>query len=104
MKKVLLVILTLSLAACLNTNAAIQQPATNTPTPQATATDSPTATNEPTVCTVTAGSLHIRSGPGLSYPVIGYLFAGDIVTIEGTRGNWYEIGTGFIHSKYCERK
>lgn len=99
MKRILTLILSLTLAACLDTSAAIQQPATPSPTLQATAT----ATEAPKVCTVTADALHIRSGAGVTYSVIGYLKAGDIVTIQNQRGAWYEIGAGWIHSKYCEK-
>ena len=106
MKKVLTVLfLCLTLAACLDTSAALQQPATRTPTATNTtqATASATATEPaPMTCKVIADALHVRSGAGVSYSVIGYLKAGDIVTIEGTRGDWYDIGAGFIHSKYCK--
>lgn len=110
MQKVLTLVLCLTLAAC-NLNydpyAVLQQPAPSitpttidkpgTPAPAATAARS---------CTVTAQALHMRTGAGLSYAVIGYLQAGAIVTIQTQRGAWYEVttasGAGFIHSQYCE--
>lgn len=102
MKKILLtVILFLTLAACkwsYDPYAAFQQPANPSPAPTATATEAPK------VCTVTADALHIRSGAGVTYSVIGYLKAGDIVTVINQRGAWYDIGAGWIHSKYCEVK
>lgn len=103
MKRILItLILSLTLAACLDTSAAIQQPASPSPTPQ----DTPTATATepaPMQCTVTAEALHVRSGPGLSHSVMGYLYAGDIVTIESQRGAWYDIGAGWVHGNYCKR-
>ena len=106
MKKVLTVLfLCLTLAACLDTSAALQQPATRTPTATNTtqATASTTATEPaPMTCTVTAEALHVRSGAGLSYAVIGYLYAGDIVTIKTQRGAWLDIGAGWVHSHFCE--
>lgn len=60
----------------------------------------------PGTCTVTAEGLHLRDAPTVNGIVIGWLFAGDVATIESTRGAWYEVttsrGAGFIHSHYCE--
>jgi uncharacterized protein YgiM (DUF1202 family) len=53
---------------------------------------------------VTAEALHVRSGAGVSFAVVGYLKAGDIVTIQNQRGAWLDTGAGWIHSKYCEVK
>ena len=85
---------------------------TVTPTPTATTTATETTPTEPAPmqCAVTAKALHIRSGAGAENPVTGYLYAGDIVTIQNQRGAWYDItspsgiGDGWIHSNYCERK
>jgi len=43
---------------------------------------------------VDAPSLHIRSGPGLTYDVIGSLKKGDRVKIHSSSGDWYEISIG----------
>lgn len=105
LKKVITVLFVcLTLAACLDTGAALKQPATLTPTPQPT--DNPTATEPaPMQCKVTAGALHVRSGAGVEYAVIGYLRAGEIVTVKTQRGTWFEIGADrWVHSKYCEVK
>lgn len=103
MKRILTLILSLTLAACLDTSAAIQQPANPSPTPQATATTSEhVRIVELPQCTVTADALHIRGGAGVTYSVIGYLKAGDIVTVQDQRGAWYDIGAGWVHSKYCK--
>lgn len=95
-------LLVLTLAACLETGAALQQPATPTPQPTDNPTATATATEAPQVCQVTAQALNIRSGPGLSYAVIGWIYAGDIVTVKTQRGAWYQTGRGWIHSHYCE--
>jgi uncharacterized protein YgiM (DUF1202 family) len=100
MNKVISLLLVFVLAACLDIpDAAI--PATMPPSPQ----DTPTATDPgPNLCTVTAEALHVRSGAGVSFAVVGYLKAGDIVTIQNQRGAWLDTGAGWIHSKYCEVK
>lgn len=43
---------------------------------------------------VDAPSLHIRSGPGLTYDVIGSLKKGDRVKIHSSSDDWYEISIG----------
>jgi uncharacterized protein YgiM (DUF1202 family) len=46
------------------------------------------ATNTPVVtCTVTAFHLHVRSGPGVEYHVVGYLDYGAMVQIYGRATN-----------------
>ena len=109
MQKVFTLLLVLTLAACVEYPSAAQ-PAPLTPTPTQTAPATATASNTATaaeVCTVTAAeALHVRSGAGVAFGVIGYLYAGDIVTIQSTRGNWYEVtiahGEGWINSNYCK--
>ena len=39
-------------------------------------------------------SLHIRSGPGLTYSVTGSLKKGEQVDVISTSGDWYEIQNG----------
>lgn len=75
-----------------------------TPAPHPTIRPKATDTPAPNDCTVTAQSLHVRSGAGVSYSVIGYLYAGEIVAIQTQRGAWLDIGAGWVHSKYCEVK
>lgn len=77
------------------------------PSPAPPITQGPTETPiTPGTCTVTADSLHLRDAPSIDGIVIGWLFAGDVATIESTRGAWYQVqtdrGAGFIHSQYCE--
>ena len=55
-------------------------------------------------CTVTAGALNFREGPGMSYAVKQILRKGDrLEVIE--RGAWLHVSTGtatgFIYSAYC---
>lgn len=48
--------------------------------------------------------LNLRSGSGMSYDVIGHLFAGDDVEIVSENGDWYEVvvkeRTGYVHKDY----
>lgn len=61
------------------------------------------------VCTVTAGSLHLRAAPGISAQVIGYLYAGDVLTIlpDPPAESWIRVQsgdlTGWINSNYCTK-
>ena len=83
-------------------------PATDTPEP--TATDEPTETPEPTETaeaeatateeeetglTVDVGA-NVRSGPGVAYPVVANLAAGDTAAVLGkdSSGTWFAIETG----------
>ncbi|GEM_PF-4231081 len=103
MTRILILFLTLSLAACnyVDPIAALQQqPVTVTPSPTTDTHPNMLGSAELPQCTVT-GALNVRSGPGVSHAVIGYLYAGDIVTIQTQRGAWLNIGNGWIHSKYC---
>lgn len=64
-------------------------------------TSSTTYANNQTV-TVDTKSLHIRSGPGLTYTVIGSLKKGNQVDVLATSGDWLQIsvgnGTGWVAS------
>lgn len=50
--------------------------------------------------------LNIRSGPGLEYPVVGYVGRGEWVEIQSSAGSWYQgrvsaTGvSGFMHGNY----
>lgn len=57
--------------------------------------------------TVTGPSLNLRSGPGLSHPVISQLNEGDIVVIlERTDDEWYHINyhgeIGYVNSQFLK--
>ena len=56
--------------------------------------------------TITANSLHVRSGPAKTYKSLGYVKKGDKVTVTATAGDWYKIefkkGTGYISKKYTK--
>ncbi|GGJ10059.1 hypothetical protein GCM10010885_19030 [Alicyclobacillus cellulosilyticus] len=50
---------------------------------------------------VTTMSVHVRSGPGTNYPVIGSLDGGTVVTVIHTRGTWDQVAladgrTGYV--------
>lgn len=107
--KRLLLLTSLALTACLTVPTATPTgtPAIASPTPSPaiaslTPSSTPISDPGPNLCTVTADALHIRSGAGVTYSVIGYLKAGDIVTVVNQRGAWYDIGVGWIHSNYCK--
>jgi PKD repeat protein len=82
----------------------------STPTPTPTQPSTPTPTPAPATPTVTARvNLHIRSGPGTNYPVVGVLLAGQSAQITGVSadGNWWQIsfagaqnGRGWISAYY----
>lgn len=84
--------------------------------PMVTATASPspppsipslTATPQDVTCTVTAERLHLRAMPGISAQVIGYLYAGDVLTVlpDPPVDSWIRVRagdlTGWINSHYC---
>jgi len=66
----------------------------NTPLPQ------PTATKNIFVAVVKTTALHIRSGPGIAYPVTGWLHAGDSVTVLGCRHGWAKLAGGWVNAAY----
>jgi len=60
----------------------------------------------PAVCVVTADVLHLRTGPGIEYRVIGWLYSGDALAVL-TPGAWAQVQTstgayGWINSLICE--
>jgi phage protein U len=44
--------------------------------------------------TITVKSVHIRSGPGTNYKILGYAFKGDTLTVYGQSNGWYSLGGG----------
>jgi SH3-like domain-containing protein len=61
----------------------------------------------PPSCTVTAYTLNMRTGAGMSYAVKWILEQGDRLQIAATAGDWLKIETaqhvtGWIHSHYCK--
>ena len=69
--------------------------------PLVVATATPQPVSVETTCTVT-GDLNIRSGPGMAWGVIGWLYAGESVTVSGAVGDWLRLESGWAHSKYLE--
>lgn len=43
---------------------------------------------------ITVKSVHIRSGPGVQYKVLGYAMNGDELTVYGEKNGWYDLGGG----------
>lgn len=41
--------------------------------------------------TVAANTIRLRSGPGISFPAVGELKKGDVVTRRGSKGDWLKI-------------
>lgn len=72
--------------------------------PTETAATAAPTTALPSVGWITADSLRVRGGAGLSYEVIGGLKEGDQVNITGKSGDWYTIRfgdtTGYISAQY----
>ncbi len=72
---------------------------TATPTPTLPAADSTTQAN------VLVSSLNVRQGPGVDYPIVGVVFAGEIFEIVGTsNSHWVQVvtaagETGWISGK-----
>lgn len=91
-----IVVFSLLLAACL---VVPQEIIETTVTPASVAT----ATADTLVCTVTAYALNVRQCPGVECGVIGWLTRGESVSVQNQRGAWYDIGAGWIHSKYCKK-
>ncbi|MCF0168767.1 MAG: SH3 domain-containing protein, partial [Bacteroidales bacterium] len=48
--------------------------------------------------------LHLRTGAGMSYDIIGYLKPGQQVEVIGDAGDWYKVTipeqTGYVHGDY----
>lgn len=77
----------------------------NTGDTKATATAAATTAPLPATGWITADSMRVLGGPGLSHEVIGGLSMGDKVEITGRTGDWYQIrfgtsGTGYVSGQY----
>ena len=85
---------------------ALEQPASRSPTHTPVSAETVT----PPSCRVIAQeSLNLRDGPGMSYKVIHWLKAGDVLTItnEPAAGPWIQVTTdkrvtGWINSNFCK--
>jgi uncharacterized protein YgiM (DUF1202 family) len=107
--KILMVLALMILTSCdamavqpmiTNTLPVRTQPATETSTPVHL---SPTGVNTATLIVtyvIRTEILNIRSGPGTSYSVIGYLRAGDVVSAK-CDGNWCILDTKGYVLKAC---
>ncbi|HZD41974.1 MAG TPA: SH3 domain-containing protein, partial [Terriglobales bacterium] len=54
-----------------------------------------------------ASGANLRTGPGLSYPVVDILMAQTPLRIEGKNGDWYSVTTlegekGYVHQSLIE--
>ncbi|MFZ6029885.1 MAG: SH3 domain-containing protein [Chloroflexota bacterium] len=103
--------------ACETTTPADTGTATPTPTPRPASptptmlasTATPDDGRRPTpptptmkACTVTSLALNVRSGPGLDYPAVDWLRAGERITITNQVDEWLHAHTGWIKSSYCK--
>jgi phage protein U len=65
-----------------------------------------TTTNSSGTGTVTATILNVRTGPGVTYKILGGLSKGRKVSIISSSGNWYKISynssTGYVYKKYIK--
>lgn len=107
-KKILFLLPLLALACSITPAASLAAMVTPSPSPSPTPfTPSPTAS--PQVCTVTAESLHLRAMPGTDAEVIGYLYAGEVLTIlpDPPAESWIRVRagnlTGWINFHYCKK-
>ena len=54
--------------------------------------------------TVTGNQVNLRTGPGLQYTRIAYLYKGDPLTITGNKNGWYAVSykgsQGYVYSDY----
>lgn len=41
--------------------------------------------------TINATDVRLRSGPGTSYSILGYVSTGDTMTVTGSSGDWYKV-------------
>ena len=85
--------------------AAMQAPAATVETHSTWNEFTPSPT--PQHCTVTAETLNLRAGPGTSYQVKAWLFAGDLLTITQDGGGWLQVidpsgAAGWVNSMYCK--
>jgi lipoprotein-anchoring transpeptidase ErfK/SrfK len=73
-----------------------------TPTPPAPTLLPPTSTPAPEPARVVAGEagVNVRSGPGTTYAVLGYLAAEEQASVTGRYGDWWQIahagGSGWV--------
>jgi uncharacterized protein YgiM (DUF1202 family) len=66
-----------------------------------------TATNRPLRCMVVANSLYVRYGPGVEYPVAGYLYYGTTVKVVAQAqaadgGAWAQVDRGWVNQRWLE--
>jgi uncharacterized protein YgiM (DUF1202 family) len=71
-----------------------------------TMTPSAAPSKIPTVCTVSAQSLHLRDCAGLTCTVIAWLSQGEQLDVQEKDSDWVKVTTpagqiGWVHSKYC---
>ena len=119
MKRIIIALLCLSLASLACSTSIVKPTATPgagtetqipAPTPPAV-TPTITATARPEFCTVSAGTLNLRSAPAFSgSDVLAWLNKGERVNIlpGPPSGEWVKVITadnltGWINSTYCER-
>lgn len=112
MKRLLLLLPLLSLACSITPAMVAATPSPSPPPPSPIPSPTEQAQDIRTqyaVCTVMAGSLHLRAMPGTSAQVIGYLYAGDVLTIlpDPPVESWIRVQsgdlTGWINSNYCTK-
>lgn len=107
--KILLLLLPLLALACVFTTPIEAKTAETFPTQPTSPTQALPPTESPQMCEVTAEALHLRAMPGTHAEVIGYLYAGDLLTIlpDPPAGAWLRVRagalTGWINSHYCTK-
>ena len=57
---------------------------------------------------VTANGVYLRSGPGTTYNVVGSVNNGDVLILQDTKGNWYQVktaggSTAYINGSFVQK-
>lgn len=116
MNKLTLLFFTLALASisCLETTSTIKAQPEPTAIPTATQTEPAsgavfdvgiwTPKPETPLCAIVtaAKSLHLRNAPNEHAPIVGYLKAGERVTLDEHEGDWWKVATSKDKSGYSK--
>ena len=68
-------------------------------------TNTPPTAQKPVRVKITASALNIRSGAGITFPIVGCILDKGVYTITQTKGDWGKLksGAGWINLKYTKK-